>query len=439
MVLILLKCATVLCMDFHVSFLNTAPNIGGIELIVTTTDQRPVNVDISTPPGAYPAFQKAISVSPKGAETVLLPTALRPNGIGMSYKGVLVHSDGNISVTTINKGSCSASLNLPSENLGNRYYIVTWWRDGDQITNTQSLVNIVATKATTKVKVKFTTGRGVSVSYGGVMYGSGHTLSVTLQQYQLFTIEDMSDLTGLYVTSDFPVAVYAGNIDINIGTTAVRDNTASQMTPVPTWGKEFYVVPLPGNTVGGYIKMVGAEDNTNVTIYRSTTSTTYTTTISKAGDPLLYDLGVGAFTTIVTDKPVMPIYYSRGQTGTNSEAFPSALLLPPKNQFLNRYYFTTVSDNTKTFKAYLLLVIREDHIGGLTLDGFQLTASNWTDMPSTDPLIVSRAALVSPGTHEIYHSDPTVYFGAYIHGYAVGDCAYAFPAGMGLVDLTQVS
>ena len=45
---------------------------------------------------------------------------------------------------------------------------------------------------------------------------------------------------------------------------------------------------------------------------------------------------------------------------------------------------------------------------------------------------------ISTGAHILAHNDSSVRFGAYVFGTSFDDCAYAFPAGMSLYNLTLV-
>lgn len=55
--------------------------------------------------------------------------------------------------------------------------------------------------------------------------------------------EDLCDLTGTYIQSTKPVAVFSGNIRASIPPSSrTRDHLVEQMIPVHTWGYEFPIV-----------------------------------------------------------------------------------------------------------------------------------------------------------------------------------------------------
>lgn len=62
---------------------------------------------------------------------------------------------------------------------------------------------------------------------------------------------DLCDLTGTYISSDKPVAVFSGNVRASIPTSRTsRDHLVEQMIPVQTWGSEFPVMSSPKNDDG---------------------------------------------------------------------------------------------------------------------------------------------------------------------------------------------
>ena len=67
---------------------------------------------------------------------------------------------------------------------------------------------IAAESGQTSVRITFPTG--VSVLYSGLTYSSGNDLVVTLDQYEVLHLEDDTDLTGVRVTANKKVAVFAG-------------------------------------------------------------------------------------------------------------------------------------------------------------------------------------------------------------------------------------
>ena len=62
---------------------------------------------------------------------------------------------------------------------------------------------------------------------------------------------DLCDLTGTYISSSKPIAVYSGNVRAAVPSSRTsRDHLVEQMIPVRTWGTEFPVMASPKNNDG---------------------------------------------------------------------------------------------------------------------------------------------------------------------------------------------
>ena len=99
-------------------------------------------------------------------------------------------------------------LAIPVENLGNQYVVATY-----QITNGWStLFAIFATVDNTVVTVQLTT----EVTYEGINYFRGDTLTLELNEYEAVQIQSNAasldnDLTGSIVNSNNPIALISGH------------------------------------------------------------------------------------------------------------------------------------------------------------------------------------------------------------------------------------
>ena len=73
----------------------------------------------------------------------------------------------------------------------------------------------------------------------------------------LFQIRSDEDLTGTYIRSNFPIAVFAGNEFTAIGVDRMGDHLVEQMIPITAWGTE-YIMMSVGLLVGSdLIRLIG--------------------------------------------------------------------------------------------------------------------------------------------------------------------------------------
>ena len=374
-------------------------------------------------------------VSRSQGALITLSKDLRMPGTGTFNRGVKIVASKPVSVSAMSK-ACAAFLALPKDALGTEYYTITWRPKSSQF----SLVSVTATQENTQVDLTIPSVRAVSVQYGGRTYRGGETLRVVLNTDQSVQLREAgTDLTGIRITANKPVSVNSGNAPIDIGFGLTVDDVITQVPPTTAWGRKFILVAFPNDNVGGTLKMVSKARVTNVRIVGTS-----------SGQPLNNQLGmfgIGAyalqvlpsnsFVSIVSDQPILTVYYSNSESGSTSVGRPAGLLLPPVEQFMFQYSFMTL-DNTYT--EYALVTIEESLRTGLQLDGQIVPQGGWTRVQSnSSPQMVARWLGVSPGAHTLTHSNPRTTFGAYIYGYRRGSCAYAYPAGMRVRDLTGVS
>ena len=418
---------------FVLTFPADPPNERNIELTISTKVVGDVNVTVTTPVGVRPTFTESFTVSWNSSKTLILPATLRIRGPGRNSKAVVVSSSDAVHVSTNNKGSCAAYLNLPRSSLGTDYYALTWWADTPS--GTAHIIIAAGRAQRTAIRITFPVRMGGVVIHGDTRYGPGERLEEFLGPYESFQLQERFDLSGTRVESDTPISVLGGNVDTQIGTGTFTDNVMSELPPTHTWGTVFIALPVPEDKFGGYVKFVAREDDTIVRVNGKVTQR-----VLNRGEFHVQEVSPTAHTLIESNEPIMAVYFTKGDDAIEGDGAPSSLLLPPTAQFLNDYPFTTFTDDISTYTNFLMLVIRKSALSGLILDDVPVDTDGWIDVSSTSPLMVAKCLRLterSKGQHQVRHVMPDVTFGAYVYGAAKRDCAYAFPAGMNLRNLTR--
>ena len=92
----------------------------------------------------------------------------------------------------------------------------------------------------------------------------GEVFVKTLQTGQVYYRTSTSDMTGAYITADKPVAFFALNQNVIIPSGSSGDCLMQQLSPVITWGTEFFV---PVSHLGrDRVRIVASQDGTNITV-----------------------------------------------------------------------------------------------------------------------------------------------------------------------------
>jgi hypothetical protein len=141
------------------------------------------------------------------------------------------------------------------------------------------------------------------------------------------------DLSGTFIDSSLPVAVYAANANIAVGpATGVTDSTSSQLFPASAWGTRFAVAPVPNNVQSGYSIRVssGNRDGTSLTVVGRET-VVHGLASRRA---LTLDFPSNEAVYIVASAPVQVVQFVRGATVSSDAGAPASLVIPAVENFI---------------------------------------------------------------------------------------------------------
>lgn len=409
--------------DFWVAFpTNMAPNTLSLEISGATATSGVVG----WPGGGTTPF----SVTPGVVTPVTVDASLAVSiSDGTVNAGVHITSGEPVSVygMSYQSNSAGAFVALPTSALGTRYRALAY------PTNVQpyaSRVMVVGTQAGTTVTV---TPQGIVGSRpAGVPY------TISLDAGQVYTVSagakvaGSNDVTGTLVTSDRPVAVFAGNDCGLIGSGGGCDQQIEQMVPTVAWGTRFFPVRFAKTSGGDPIRVVA---DTTGTVVRIDGTVVATLAAGETYEQNILTAGGNTAAVLTTSEPVLVAQFmTRGtfvQGATTAGGDPSLMLLPPHEQYLTEY--TMANPATRFGFNAVNVVIPTRSAASLRLDGVPVPDSSFA--PIGDGTFSSAQLLVTRGTHTLRAGAP---FGAFAYG-ANGFNSYAYPAGAGLAPVASVA
>ncbi|MCB9520334.1 MAG: IgGFc-binding protein [Myxococcales bacterium] len=222
--------------------LSTGADEAQFAVTVSNATSNPVDVRIT---GGNLSAPVERAIAPRALETFELPTA-NIDGTGQRALAYRVESTGPVTVHQFNPlnnvgvFSNDASLLLPSTSVGSEYLVASW---PSQAAGLQTFVAIIAvSEGTTSVAV---TSPQRTDAGGGVPALEPNVESrFTLAQGEVLSFQGLAnegaDLSGMRITSDHPVAVFAGSECANVPLgVPYCDHLEEQLMPVSTWGREF--------------------------------------------------------------------------------------------------------------------------------------------------------------------------------------------------------
>ncbi len=365
-------------------------------------------------------FNSAFSVQANGVVNIVLPSIQVTDSDVVTAKGIRVTSQLPVSVYGLNKrhSSSDAFLGLPVNALGMDHYVLTY---SNMSFAPSTELGVVAAENNTTVTIippVTTLNRLAGVAY-----------NITLHQGQTYLLKNSTptreaDLSGSRISSDKPVAVFAGHNAATIPAEAVccADHLVEQVPPVSSWGKRFATVPIATRTKGDFFRFIAAEDETGIYLNG------HLALKLNAGE--YAELILTARTEIISTKPIMVAQYATSVLfDPSSDADPFMMIIPPYSQFLNHYTISTPVSGFAT--NYANIIAPTASLGSITLDGAPIPATGFT------PIGVSgfsgAQVPLSIGSHTL---EGSVNFGVFVYGFN-RDEGYGYPGGMNMTAMPR--
>lgn len=395
---------------FHFAFQNNHP------------DQHPgdhayLRLTIAAPEGASGTvsvpglgFTQAVTVAPGALAQVDLPLAAKalPDD-AVSALAVQVELDAQATVYGMNRlrASTDAFLALPDDALGRDYRVLAY-----RSTNGRSQVAITAISDATEVLIR-PSGRVRGIT-------ADAPLRVRLDRGQVYSLVGATpavDLTGTTIGASANVAVQAGAECANVPPQAgTCDHLVEMLPPLTAWGRRFLTRPLATRKQGDLLRVLADQDGTDLRIDGTLVATLAAGKILERmqTDPAL----------IEASAPVLVGQYALGTSVDRVTSDPFFVLVPPVEQYLDRYVFATPETGFRG--NYVNIIIPQAALATLRLDDQPLDADGFVPVGGT---AFSAAALpLTPGSHRLRADAP---FGITIYGFDQAD-SYGYPGGMGL-------
>lgn len=414
--------------DFWVSFMTNWLQSGNnqviLELYISADDTTRGTVSMPRMNSFAPI---EFEVLPNSTSKIYIsPDLGMPQGSNyIEDKGIHIETDGTVSVYAMNKRQYSADMTvvLPTYSLGNNYFIMSHWEDGNRNNNANSHSEFVVLAITDSTEVEITP---TYETRGG--NPAGVPFRVTLNKGQTYQVQAMGDLTGTHVTATSNTgcrnfAVYSGNMYTQVGECNVQnghDHLYAQMYPTNTLGKEFIVVPLENRYGGDIIKLLATKDNTSIS--------------TSMGD---YKLNAGEFVKLLSanvlqvssDKPINVGQFSRTMDCDATLGDPFLIPISPNEQLLKKITFNAPSIATLS-KYSLNIITKQESISSITLDGAPI--GDEFNSVSGSEYAYARVSTYG-GNHTIRSDDGFI---AYVYGFGHNESfGYATGASLGNLNI----
>jgi hypothetical protein len=351
-------------------------------------------------------------------------------------KAIHLISDNPLNVYAFNwsPNSSEVALIFPTNSLGSEYYAICYTPhiNGNGI-NTGSGRNseflVVASEDNTVVHItpsKVTDqGKPANTTYS-IILNKGELYQVQSENLPIPVWPGQGDLTGSYITSDKPVALYSGSLSTTVpgdASVSAWDHLYEQIPPVQTWGRKFVAVPLKSRHEDTY-RILAAEDNT----------------IVRVGNKSPFALDKGQYhefmllynepSLIESDKPILLAQYSNSNSVdfdyTGGDGDPFLVIVSPVNQTREKVAFVAYASQQVKSKFFINVVVKDDAVGKIKLDNADV---NFNSLGGTGYSYAQVS--IGSGDHYIESIEPGKGFIAYVYGFG-GVEAYGYGVGYNL-------
>ncbi len=356
-------------------------------------------------------------------------SALQSIETGITNRSVHITSTSPITIYALHAASyaaCDATNILPTTALGTNYYQISYngYNYGDSYT-------VVATKNNTQVHHDDTS---VTLHEGEVYFYRTSSSSIN------------DDLTGTYITSDKPIALFATNNGALIPAVGgyTMDNLFQQLAPVNTWGKNFFV-PVSHQS-RDRVRIMVSQNNTKIETSGTIITKPEESTLSYTDDgkPIISNINAGEWVElevsldnngcyIKADKPIGVCTYltCSSYNPLDRESDPSQAWLPSIEQTVKSALVAPFIPSTQTnLDTHYVLIITPTatknntivSVGGASAT--TLSGGTWYDNIDAGLSFYSLPLIDPTASYIITNQD-----GLIIMGYGVGiDVSYYYLA-----------
>ncbi len=394
--------------DFWLAFPQTdGINPNSPELLITSVTGTNGLVQV---PGI--GFSTSFIVSAGGSAVVILPGAVNDMDVdAVSPLGVHVTSQDPVAVVGFNQETYSSEgyLGLPVKALGVQH-IIEAYNNSQVVSGVWTQFTVVGTQNGTSVTITLPVASGP--------HTAGAPYTVPLNQGDVYQLQDVTaglDLSGAIVSSNQPVAVFAGNSCGNVPATVDSCNyMVEQLWPLQWWGVNFFSQPLASRTGGDTFRFLASQNGTTVNVNGSLAAS--------LNRGQLYEVILSAPSNITSNLPIFVSQYSNGRMFDGAaKGDPSMITLPPVSVWASDYL---VPNPWAGFSAnYENLTAPTSIAGAVTLDGVPIPAATFVPIGATG--FSGAAVSVTVAAHRLTAPAP---FGVIAYGFESRD-AYGYPGG----------
>jgi len=414
--------------EYYLGFpLNYQRNAGAVpSLLLLTSSTSPVNCIIDVP-AIGQTYQATITAANEAF--VELPHDLQTFAdTTITNKGIYIQIDSNDAVVIgqnfrPHRADTDGSyLAVPTVDLNITQYK---YFELDMVLGAgrwPSQLLVVGTQANTTMNITLTQPVTTIINGVNIHLVAGTEYSYNIGQLQTFYISHLQDLTGTKIVTDKPVSLFSGHGCAILPVTAGDcDHMIEQSLPTAMWGTKFYIAPIPRIVDTYYIRVLAANDITEVNVYCNNVEDSYTI---NEGDIIHKELGMLDHCAIHSNKEVLVVQFARSRYPSD----PAMVLVPATIHYSNKILSSTVSGyQTDLHYIHSVIIIVLAEYFNATMTYFNTGGSSesldtyqWVPIQANDitEAYYTHINNISTGTFEVFHTNQRALLNTMLFGFS---------------------
>ena len=422
-------------------FMNYQPADSYMYILLTTTETNAVQYFIEIPSTDYYSTGFILA----GNERIVhLPRSLEATYYFDQNKGIYITTNSsNIFVYGIHLSSShyitESYLALPVIKLNNDYvyYGISVPRFAFTVSNpSNSSILIIGTEDKTIIKFIVPQSANLGLNNAIISLTPGRQYLLVINRMQTVFIGSINDLSGTKISADKPLSVITGHECGNVPSNVPYCNyLIEQIPPVALWGKIYYTAPLVNKT-SYTIKILAAYASTSITIYCTNKRILH---IVNEGKFVTETLSSQDYCAIHSSKEVLVAQFSHGAGEDNGYGNPMMILVPPTNQYVNKFDVSTLLfllQSSYDYTHYVNIIVMAQYYQPdmiyLTVDGNTTSLATYQWVPIQANSITEAYATqveIPEGAAEIFHTNAAARISVIVYGFTARYRSYGHLGG----------
>lgn len=288
-----------------------------------------------------------------------------------------------------------------------------------------SQILVVGTQPNTTMNITVTQPVRTIINGANIDLVAGVQYTYNMDRLQTFYISHQEDLTGTKIVTDKPVSLFSGHacaiLPISGGDC---DHMIEQSLPTVMWGTTYYIAPIPRIGNAYFIRVLAANDGTEVNMYCN--NTVHELHTINEGEYIHKELGVLDHCAIHSNKEVLVAEYASSPRHGGFPSDPAMVLVPATIYYSDKVLSSTASYSELGYIHSLIIIVLSDYFNADMIymrsagNSVLLDTQQWIPIQvnSITEAYYTHINNISTGSFEVFHTNPRASLNTMLFGFS---------------------